>query len=67
MISSQDKGEGSRATETPESEFVSIPAEKDLALQIAGEHAQEYDKAAEARVVRKIDLVLIPAMTIGMF
>lgn len=39
--------------------------EKDVALDLVGEHAQEIDPIVEARVVRKIDLFLIPAMIVG--
>lgn len=38
---------------------------KDDALGLVGEHAQEIDPAVEARVLRKIDWFLIPAMIIG--
>ncbi|KAG8531338.1 uncharacterized protein KY384_002967 [Bacidia gigantensis] len=39
--------------------------EKDVAATIVPEHAQEVDAVAERRVVRKIDLFLIPWMWIG--
>ena len=39
--------------------------EKDVALAFVGEHAQAIDPEVEKRVVRKIDLFLIPAMVIG--
>jgi hypothetical protein len=39
--------------------------DKDIAIEIVGEHRHDLDPAAEARVVRKIDLFLVPAMTIG--
>ena len=39
--------------------------DKDIAIRVVGEHSRAIDPAAEARVVRKIDLFLIPAMTIG--
>lgn len=42
-----------------------ISRDKDVALAIVGDHAQDIDPAVEARVVRKIDLFLIPAMIIG--
>jgi len=42
-------------------------AEKDIALTIVGEQAQEIDPAVEARAVRKIDWFLIPAMIVGMY
>jgi hypothetical protein len=39
--------------------------EKDVALAFVGEHAQHIDPEVEKRVIRKIDLFLIPAMIIG--
>lgn len=38
---------------------------KDEAFTLAGEEPQLIDPAVEARVLRKIDRFLIPAMTIG--
>ncbi|KAG9522718.1 allantoate transport protein, partial [Aureobasidium melanogenum] len=38
---------------------------KDEALALAGERAREIDPALERRVLRKIDLFLMPAMVIG--
>ncbi|CAG8954995.1 hypothetical protein HYFRA_00008684 [Hymenoscyphus fraxineus] len=38
--------------------------DQDVAITMVGEHRQELDPAAEARVVRKIDFFLIPAMII---
>lgn len=38
--------------------------DQDVAIAIVGEHRQQLDPAAEARVVRKIDLFLIPAMIV---
>ena len=39
--------------------------EKDLAATIVPEHAQQVDIVAERRILRKIDLYLIPWMWIG--
>ena len=39
--------------------------EKDLAAAIVPNHAQEFDRAIERRVLRKIDLYLIPWMWLG--
>ncbi len=39
--------------------------EKDLAAAIVSDHAQIFDIATERRVVRKIDLYLIPWMWLG--
>lgn len=38
---------------------------KDVAASIVPDYAQPWDKAVERRVVRKIDLFLIPFMWIG--
>ena len=38
---------------------------KDLAATIVPEHAQDVDAAAERRVLRKLDLFLIPWMWVG--
>lgn len=40
--------------------------EKDIAIDLVGEHAREFDAEVEARVLRKIDWFLIPAMVVGM-
>ncbi len=37
----------------------------DVAIAIVGEHHHAIDPIVEARVVRKIDWFLVPAMTIG--
>ena len=39
--------------------------DKDLAAAIVPDHAQDVDSRVEKRVLRKIDLVLIPWMWIG--
>lgn len=39
--------------------------DKDIAIALVGEHRHDLDPAIEARVVRKIDLFLVPAMTVG--
>jgi len=39
--------------------------DKDIAINLVGEHAQDIDPAIEARVLRKIDWFLIPAMIVG--
>ncbi|EUC37794.1 hypothetical protein COCCADRAFT_84697 [Bipolaris zeicola 26-R-13] len=42
-----------------------VSQEKDLAISLVGEHAQEIDPAIEARVLKKVDWFLIPAMIVG--
>jgi hypothetical protein len=44
-----------------------VSLEKDVALGLVGEHARDIDPAIEARVLRKIDWFLIPAMIVGMY
>ena len=39
--------------------------DKDIAIALVGEQRHVLDPAVEARVVRKIDLFLVPAMTVG--
>lgn len=39
--------------------------DEDIAMGVVGEHRHAIDPAVEARVVRKIDLFLVPAMFIG--
>jgi hypothetical protein len=50
----------------PSSALPSLALEKDVAIGLVGEHAREIDAAVEARVLRKIDWFLIPAMVVGM-
>lgn len=55
------------ARHDPESSVSSVSLDKDVAIGLVGEHAQDIDPVVEARVLRKIDLFLIPAMIVGMF
>lgn len=41
--------------------------DKDAALAVVSDEAQEIDPAVEKRVLRKIDLFFMPAMLIGRF
>jgi MFS family permease len=50
----------------PGSGTSSLSLDKDVAIGLVGEHAQEIDPEAEKRVLRKIDMFLIPAMIVGM-
>lgn len=45
----------------------SVSLEKDVAIGLVGEHARDIDPAVEAKVLRKIDWFLIPAMIVGMY
>jgi hypothetical protein len=49
-----------------ESTARSVSLEKDVATGLVGEHARDIDPEDEARVLRKIDWFLIPAMIVGM-
>jgi hypothetical protein len=49
-----------------ESTARSVSLEKDVAIGLVGEHARDIDPETEARVLRKIDWFLIPAMIVGM-
>jgi hypothetical protein len=42
-----------------------VTPEKDAALAVVSEVAQDIDPVVEKRVLRKIDLYLMPAMLIG--
>jgi hypothetical protein len=42
-----------------------VSLDKDVAHGLVGEHAREIDPEVERRVLRKIDLFLIPAMIVG--
>lgn len=48
-----------------EDETTSLSTQDDLAAAIVPEHAQPLDPHSERRVLRKIDLYLIPFMWIG--
>ena len=48
-----------------EDESVSLSTEDDIAAAIVPDHAQHIDRHIERRVLRKIDLYLIPLMWIG--
>lgn len=50
----------------PESGASSLSLGKDVAIGLVGEHARDIDPEVEARVLRKIDWFLIPAMIVGM-
>jgi hypothetical protein len=51
----------------PESAATSLSLDKDIAIGLVGEHARDIDPEVEKRVLRKIDLFLIPAMIVGKF
>lgn len=49
----------------PESAASSLAMDKDVAAGLVGDHAREIDPGVEAKVLRKIDWFLIPAMIVG--
>jgi glycine cleavage system aminomethyltransferase T len=51
--------------DAPYSGASSPSLEKDVAIGLVGEHAQEIDPEVEARVLKKIDWFLMPAMIVG--
>lgn len=51
------------ANTSPVSE--TINDDRDLAFKLVGDDVQSIDPAVEARVVRKIDLMLLPTMFMG--
>jgi len=51
----------------PESGADSPSLEKDVAIGLVGERARDIDPEIEARVLKKIDWFLIPAMIVGMW
>ena len=67
MVSSEKRVDGiPELPRDPESGTSSLSLDKDVAIKLVGEHAQEIDPEMEERVLRKIDLFLIPAMIVGM-
>jgi hypothetical protein len=61
-----EKATTSSPPHDPESALNPASTDKDIAINLVGEHAQEIDPEIEARVLRKIDWFLIPAMIVGM-
>lgn len=67
-MASQVEEDGSskpRLTRTHDDGSSVESSEKDLAAAIVSDRAQDFGRAAEQRVLRKIDRVLIPWMWIG--
>ena len=66
MGSQPEKSVGATGLHPSPEDFSSLEIfDKDLAAAIVPEHAQEFDSITERRVLRKIDLFLIPWMWIG--
>lgn len=70
MSAAHDNEKGNNGLDALPREAVStnssVSFDKDVAVGLVGEHAREYDPAVEARVLRKIDYHLIPALIVGM-
>ena len=66
MASQEEKNASAKPRLSPIHEDSSVESfEKDLAAAIVPDHAEEFDRATERRVLRKIDLYLIPWMWLG--
>lgn len=67
MSSQEEKGaETSTLPPDAPASGASSMMDKDVAIKLVGEHAQDIDPEVEARVLGKIDWFLIPAMIVGM-
>jgi len=62
----EEKAIASSPHHDAETALTAASTDKDLAINLVGEHAQEIDPRIEAKVVRRIDWFLIPAMIVGM-
>ncbi|KAI4682794.1 uncharacterized protein J4E84_007259 [Alternaria hordeiaustralica] len=60
-----EKAAGSSPRHDAETALDATSADKDIAINLVGEHAREIDPRIEAKVLRKIDWFLIPAMIVG--
>ncbi len=74
MSTAHDNEKGVHTPETPPHESYnaasptsSVSLDKDIAIGLVGEHARDIDPAIEAKVLRKIDWFLIPAMIVGTY
>jgi hypothetical protein len=70
VLPPNEKASASGTPYTPESkhdvETGATPSwDQDVAMAVVGEHAHAIDPVVEARVIRKIDRFMIPAMIIG--
>ena len=66
MAVQEDKHGSARLQPFPNHDSSSVESfDKDLAAAIVSDHARELDRSTEHRVLRKIDLYLIPWMWIG--
>lgn len=66
MASHREKDRSSKPRLSPNHDDASVESfERDLAATIVSDHAQEFDRATERRVLKKIDVFLIPWMWLG--
>lgn len=66
MASHGEKDGSAKPRLSPNQADASVESfEKDLAAAIVSDHALEFDRATERRVLRKIDVYLIPWMWLG--
>ena len=65
-MASEDKHGSARLRNPPDHDNSSVESsDKDLAAAIVSDHAGEFDRVTERRVLRKIDMYLIPWMWLG--
>ena len=65
-MASEDKDGSARQRNPPDHENSSVESfDKDLAAAIVSDHARQFDRVTERRVLRKIDMYLIPWMWLG--
>ena len=60
-----EKATASSPRHDAETALDATATDKDLAINLVGERAQDIDPEIEAKVLRKIDWFLIPAMIVG--
>lgn len=66
MASQEGKDASAKPGSSPGHDASSVETfDKDLAAAIVSDHARHFDRATERRVLRKIDLYLIPWMWLG--
>ena len=60
-----EKATASSPRHDAEAALNATTTDQDLAINLVGERAQDIDSEVEAKVLRKIDWFLIPAMIVG--
>ena len=65
-MASEDKDGSAQLRNLPDHDDSSVGSfDKDLAAAIVSDHARGFDRVTERRVLRKIDMYLIPWMWLG--